>query len=84
MLGKEYSEDIEYLEKEHGKVLGFISQLEHEDDYASKVKICRSLLDTLLEHNGFEESFIYDNYNDLDFKMIEGVQVESDWKCKFC
>ena len=84
MLGKDYSDDVKYLEMEHGKILEFVDQLELDGDYASKAEICKSLLDILNEHNGFEESFIYDNYSSMDTKIIEGIKVQANWNCKFC
>lgn len=84
MLGEDYSEDVKYLEIEHRKILEFVGQLELDGNYASKAETCRSLLDLLNEHNGFEESFVYDNYSNLDAKIIEGVKVEINWNCKFC
>lgn len=83
-LPAEYIEDVEFLEKQHGQIFKFLDSL-NLNGINGKVteEITKRLLDLLLEHNAFEESFIYPSFENVDAKIFENVAFPDEWKCRY-
>ncbi len=83
-LGPESQEDLEYIEREHGKFFRMLDLILKERSNSDKIKeVLENLLDLLIEHNGYEESFIYDYFNNLDADIISGLKYPKGWKPKY-
>jgi hemerythrin superfamily protein len=82
-LPPEMVEDVQYLEKEHGEVFKVLDSISSCVDERQLQKLLRELLDLLLEHNSYEESFIYDYYqNEEASTLTEFVSPPKQWKCR--
>ncbi len=85
LLDKANYDNITYLEIEHSKIFSLLKQLKDRIiDINTKINTTQSLLNLLIEHNGFEESFVYDYYSSLDESLLDGKDVLNQWKCKYC
>ena len=83
-LPPEMSEEVEYLEKEHGKFFEFLDSILSDRDEDRIRKSFRMLLALLCEHNSYEESFVYDFYRNEDAEPLMNSKAPSrNWKCKF-
>lgn len=77
--------DVEYLEREHGKFLGIVKELRsNQNRFDYLIESGQSLINGLIEHDGFEESFIYDYFDAMDAEKIRFTELPKDWKCVFC
>ncbi len=72
-LPVERLDDVNYLEREHGKIFKTLDSLYYNTDMDELKKLLGNLLDLLLEHNSYEKSFIYDYYQDDDAKPLIGL-----------
>ncbi len=83
-LGHESQKDVDYIEKEHGKLFRMLDSILNERSNLDKIKeILENLLDLLIEHNGYEESFIYDYFNNLDADIISELKYPKGWEPKY-
>ena len=83
MLPKELEDEVEYLEKEHGEIFRILVKIEKDDNDQRIRGLFSDLLGLLIEHNSYEESFIYDSYESLESGMLEKVPARPrDWKCR--
>ncbi len=83
-LGPESQKDVEYIEKEHGKFFGMLDSILKERSNLDKIKeVLENLLDLLIEHNGYEESFIYDYFKNLDADIVSGLKYPKGWEPKY-
>ena len=63
--------DKEYLEKEHGEVFRILDSITHQKDEEKIRKLLRDLLTILLEHNSYEESFVYNYFSNKDSHLCK-------------
>ena len=83
MLPKELEDEVEYLEKEHVEIFRILVKIEKDDNDQRIRGLFSDLLGLLIEHNSYEESFIYDSYESLESGMLEKVPARPrDWKCR--
>ncbi len=83
-LGPESQKDVEYIKKEHGKLFRMLDLILKERSNLDKIKeVLENLLDLLIEHYGYEESFIYDHFNNLDADIISGLKYPKGWEPKY-
>ena len=68
-------DDVEYLEKEHGKILASSRQMKDSLDDKDKIDRLSDLYSLLLEHNSYEESFVYDYFQDKDAEIIRNTYL---------
>ena len=81
-LSAEMLEDVQYLEKEHGEVFRLLNSISSSANEKQLHMLLGTLLDLLLEHNSYEESFIYDYYQNEEAKaLIELGDPPKHWKC---
>ena len=63
------------------KILGNVPTKRTDDE---KRELFSDLLELLTEHNSYEESFIYDNFQDTDVDFLKSViGPQKGWKCLF-
>lgn len=78
-------DDVEYLEREHMEIMSLLKSTAGSGDELSVRADLQKLFDILVEHNSFEESFIYDSFSGMDSASVRQVKdAPKDWKCKFC
>ena len=78
-------DDVEYLEREHMEIMSLLKSTPGSGDELSVRADLQKLFDILVEHNSFEESFIYDSFSGMDSASVRQVKdAPKDWKCKFC
>ena len=82
-LPSDNDKDIEFLEVQHGEVFRFLKSLNSNNNADLIKDISKKLLDLLIEHNAFEESFIYGNFEKLDAAFIEKITFPVGWKCRY-
>ncbi len=82
-LPSDNDKDIEFLEVQHGEVFRFLKSLNSSNNADLIKDISKKLLDLLIEHNAFEESFIYGNFEKLDAAFIEKITFPVGWKCRY-
>ena len=83
-LSPEMYNDMEYLEKEHGDVFMVLDSMANQMDEEKIRKSLKDLLTILLEHNSYEESFIYNFFSKKDAALLEAVKAAPEnWKCRF-
>ncbi len=83
-LPDDLTSDVEYLEREHGEIFRLLRKIKHEDGSESVRNMLSGLLKILIEHNSFEESFIYDSFQTMDSVILKNAHIPSeDWRCKF-
>lgn len=83
-LPSDNNKDVEFLEMQHGEVFRFLKSLNSNNNNADLIKyISKNLLDLLIEHNAFEESFIYGNFEKMDASFIEKITFPIGWKCRY-
>ncbi|MGC8505880.1 MAG: hypothetical protein ACP5NK_04130 [Thermoplasmata archaeon] len=84
MLPPESNRDVNFLEMQHGEVFRLLKFLNSNNNSADLISdISKKLLDILIEHNAFEESFIYGNFDKMDAAFIEKAVLPADWKCRY-
>ncbi|MEM3676224.1 MAG: hemerythrin domain-containing protein [Thermoplasmataceae archaeon] len=84
-LMDQMQEDIDYLEREHGKIIRLLSLIGDPLRGAETRANLLQLLDILIEHNSFEESFVYDRLEGFDANIVDKIRSAPDgWKCKYC
>jgi hemerythrin-like domain-containing protein len=77
-------EDVDYLEKEHGRILASLEQLKKLSETADQRAVLEKLYDLLQEHNSYEESFVYDYFLGKGLEMISTITSPPDsWKAKY-
>lgn len=64
--------DIDYLEMEHGKILATLDTVKRSNDIEHLWEILNDLYNILVEHNSYEESFVYDHFEGEDIGKIRG------------
>ena len=82
-LPSDNDKDIEFLEVQHGEVFRFLKSLNSNNNADLIKDISKKLVDLLIEHNAFEESFIYGNFEKLDAAFIEKITFPVGWKCRY-
>ena len=82
-LPSDNDKDVEFLEVQHGEVFRFLKSLNSSNNADLIKDISKKLLDLLIEHNAFEESFIYGNFEKLDAAFIEKITFPVGWKCRY-
>ncbi|MHB1707995.1 MAG: hemerythrin domain-containing protein [Thermoplasmataceae archaeon] len=76
--------DVEYLEKEHGEVFRILDSITNQKDEEKIRKSLKDLLTMLLEHNSYEESFIYNFFSNKDSASLQTLkEAPENWKCRF-
>lgn len=84
LLPGKFSDEVDYLEMEHGKIFGILTNIKKEENTSAIRKLFSDLLGILTEHNSYEESFIYDLYESLEIGILENVpERPKHWKCRF-
>jgi hemerythrin-like domain-containing protein len=73
MLPDTFKKDVEYLEEEHCKIFEMLNAMRHSPDSAGSVETLSALLDLLVEHNSYEDSFVYYYFKDMDSKLIREI-----------
>ncbi len=82
VLPQKLADDVEYLEQEHGRVFRILRQISLEEDENIARELYSDLLQMLLEHNSYEESYIYDSYQSLTADSIGGISgPDENWEC---
>lgn len=83
-LPKDQREEIEYLEKEHAKLFKILGEVLTNRTDNEKKRLFSDILELLVEHNSYEESFIYDYFQDTDASLLKTVTgPPKGWKCLF-
>ncbi|MCL4314411.1 MAG: hemerythrin domain-containing protein [Candidatus Thermoplasmatota archaeon] len=84
-LPESHKDDVEYLEREHMEIMGLLKSIANSNDEPHIRADLQKLFDILVEHNSFEESFIYDSFSDMDSTELSQVKgIPREWKCRFC
>ena len=84
-LPEQYRDDLEYLERGHMEIMMLLNSAASSSDGMHAHAILEKLFRILVEHNSFEESFIYDTFCDMDSTEIDQItDAPRDWKCRFC
>jgi len=82
-LPPEMVDDVKYLEKEHGEVFRLLGSITNCKNEKQLQQLAQQLLDLLREHNSYEESFIYDYYQNEEVgPLIEFADPPKLWQCK--
>jgi hemerythrin superfamily protein len=80
-LPESAKEEVEYLEKEHGMILATVNQAMNSKNYKIRKEKLLDLYDLLVEHNSYEESFIYGHFHGKDASTIRSIGFPSrEWK----
>ncbi len=76
---------IDHFEtNEFGKFFRMLDSILKERSNSDKIKeMLENLLDLLIEHSGYEESFIYDYFNNLDANIISGLKYPKGWEPEY-
>lgn len=82
-LPKSSEEDVIYLEKEHGKILKALNSLMGTVGNEIRKNVLSEVYDILIEHNSYEESFVYEYFEKMDVKKIKELQPPATWKSVF-
>ncbi len=77
-------DDVEYLEREHGKILTALSSLEKLEGEEARKEALSEIYNLLLEHNSYEESFVYGHFLSKDVVEIRNMALPlTQWKSRF-
>lgn len=77
-------EDVEYLEREHGRILDSLKTMKDLRDPRDRTEMLSDLYGLLLEHNSYEESFVYDYFQDKGNEAIRKTTLLQDnWKSAY-
>lgn len=77
-------DDVEYLEREHGKILTALSSLEKIEGDKARKEVLSEVYNLLLEHNSYEESFVYGYFLNRDATEIRKIVLPpAQWKSRF-
>lgn len=76
-------DDVDYLEREHGNILASLDQMKSISIANERREKLSDLYGLLLEHNSYEESFVYDYFRGKSDERIKNVSLPEKWKAKY-
>ncbi len=83
-LPPEVKDDVEYLEKEHGNILWSLRKILVTQDYKTRLELLQELYDLMVEHNSYEDSYVYDYFRLDSANALRQIEAPyEDWKSHY-